>query len=155
IIQQIPYLPLVKPVPQWASAPSRMNGDVPIRQVPMFYVPGVLKSLDSFWLERAVQATLPRLHGTPPLDLIHAHFGYPEGVSCVRLARRLGVPVFITIRGFEAEYVHKKLIGPQLIGALRSATGIISVSHSLRELAVAHGVAPERIRVVHNAINAQ
>src|SRR5215813_14237969 len=86
VIQQIPYFPLVKPTPAWAEAPSRTTANVPIRQVPMFYVPGVLKSLDAFWLEHAVHETLASLHRTRPLDLIDAHFGYPEGVSCVRLA---------------------------------------------------------------------
>ena len=50
--------------------------------------------------------------------------------------------------------MHKPGIAQQMLGAMRAATGCISVSYSLRELALAHGVADERIRVIHNAIDA-
>jgi teichuronic acid biosynthesis glycosyltransferase TuaC len=155
VIQQIPFFPGVKPRPDWARAPGRRIGELPIAHAPMFYTPGVLKSLDSYWLERAIGPAIRQLHRERALDAIDAHFGYPEGVSCVRIAQRLGLPVFITIRGFEAEYVLKKGIGGQLVAALRAATGCISVSHSLCKLALECGVPSERVRVVHNAIDSQ
>ncbi len=155
VIQQIPFFPGVKPRPDWARAPGRRIGELPIAHAAMFYTPGVLKTLDSYWLQRAVGPVIEQLLRERPIDAIDAHFGYPEGVSCVRIARRLGIPVFITIRGFEAEYVLKKGIGGQLVAALRAATGCISVSHSLRKLALSCGVPPERVRVVHNAIDSQ
>jgi glycosyltransferase involved in cell wall biosynthesis len=71
------------------------------------------------------------------------------------VARRLGVPLFITIRGFETEYVGMPDVGPPMLAALRSARGIVAVSHSLRDLAVAHQVPPERVAVVHNAVNSR
>ena len=48
-----------------------------------------------------------KLHAQQPIDAIDAHFGYPEGAACLRIARRLGIPVFITIRGFENEFVKR------------------------------------------------
>ena len=154
VIQQIPYFPLLKPVPRWAEADSRSVGPLSILHAPMFYTPGVFKSLDSFWLQAAIGPLVERIHRRQPIDLIDAHFGYPEGVSCMRIGRRLGIPVFTTIRGFEAEYVSKSGIGGQMVSALRAATGCISVSHSLRDLAIRHGVDADRVRVVHNAIDA-
>ena len=155
VIQQIPYFPLLKRLPRWAeAADSRRVGSLSILHAPMFYTPGILKSVDSFWLQRAIGSLVERIHRQQPIDLIDAHFGYPEGVSCVRIGRRLGIPVFVTIRGFEAEYVSKSGIGGQMVSALRAATGCISVSHSLRDLAIRHGVPAEHIRVVHNAIDA-
>jgi teichuronic acid biosynthesis glycosyltransferase TuaC len=119
----------------------------------MLYVPGVLKSADGHWLARSIHNVVAQLHASDPIDLIDAHFGYPEGVGCAQVAQQLGIPTFITIRGFENEYVHKRGIGSQMLTAMRNATGCVSVSHSLRQLAVDHGVAPERVRVVHNAID--
>ncbi len=148
--QPVPYLPAVKPLPQWARAPGRELQGLPVAHAPMLYVPGVLKSLDAFWLQRSISAQIRQ----QPFDLIDAHFGYPEGAGCVRLAQRLGIPAFVTIRGFENEYVHKPGIAGQMLAAMRAAAGCISVSHSLRELAIEHGVDPERVRVVHNAIDA-
>lgn len=152
IVQPVPWCPQVAPLPAWARTPTHEADGVEISHAPMFYVPRVLKSLDGYWLERALAPIARSIHARAPLDLIDAHFGYPEGVGSLRVARRLGIPLFITIRGFEAEYLRKPIIGPMLADALRSAAGCVSVSHSLRELAVEHGVDPAKVRVVHNAI---
>jgi glycosyltransferase involved in cell wall biosynthesis len=155
IVQPLPYMPLVRPLAKWGSAPERKQAEVPIHQARMFYIPAVLKSLDSVWLARAIAPTIEQEHRARRLDLIDAHFGYPEGAGCARVAEKLGIPLFITIRGFENEYVHRAGVGPQMIEAMRKARGCVSVSHSLRKLAMDHGVDEKRIRVVHNAIDWQ
>jgi teichuronic acid biosynthesis glycosyltransferase TuaC len=153
ILQPVPYCPGVRPLPTWAQRERRTVGDTEIRICPMPYVPGVLKFLDGGWLENAIASRVRELHSRRPIDLIDAHFGYPEGVGCVRLARKLRIPAFITLRGLENEYLRKPFIGGQLAHALRSAQGCISVSHSLRALAIDAGAAPERVKVVHNGLD--
>lgn len=153
VAQPLPWFPVVAPFPAWARQPSRESQGMNIQHAPMFYVPRFLKSLDAYWLERSVRQTARRLYDQGALDLIDAHFGYPEGVGCLNLARKLGLPVFITIRGFETEYLRKPIIGPMLARALREATAIISVSHSLRDLAIRSGVNESKVRVIHNAID--
>ena len=124
IVQPVPWCPQVAPLPAWARVPTHEADGVEITHAPMFYVPRVLKSLDGYWLERSVAPIARKSHARAPLDLIDAHFGYPEGVGSLRVARRLRVPLFITIRGFENEYLHKPIIGPMLADAMRSATGL-------------------------------
>lgn len=153
VVQPLPYLPIAKPLPPWGREASRDLDGLEIRHAPMLYAPGVLKTADGLWLGRSIYPIIARLHKATPVDLIDAHFGYPEGVGCMQVARRLGVPLFITIRGFENEYIHKTGIAAQMLSAMRGAAGCISVSHSLQKLAAEHGVAPERIRVIHNAID--
>lgn len=119
----------------------------------MFYIPGLFKSLDPAWLQRSIEARVRRCHLARPLDLIDAHFGYPEGAACVALGARLGIPVFVTVRGFETEYVRIPRIAERMISALRNATGIVAVSHSMAKLMDEIGVDPARVRVVHNAID--
>lgn len=153
VIQPVPYMPLLRQLPVWARERSRQLKNMRIEHAPMFYVPGVLKTADAMWLARAISRRVEELHAQQPIDVIDAHFGYPEGAACLRIARRLGIPAFITIRGFENEFVSRPGVGPQLIEALRGATGCVSVSHSLKALATRLGVAEERVRVVHNAID--
>jgi teichuronic acid biosynthesis glycosyltransferase TuaC len=155
VIQPIPYLPFAKPLPAWGKDPERVQRGLRVTHAPMLYVPGVLKSADGMWLARSVHHAIARLHRRDPIDAIDAHFGYPEGVGCELVARRLGIPFFVTIRGFENEYVHRSGVGSQMLGAMQRALGCISVSHSLQELAHKHGVSAERTRVIHNAIDAQ
>jgi glycosyltransferase involved in cell wall biosynthesis len=119
----------------------------------MFYLPGILKSLDAAWLERAVQRVLPRLGGAGAFDVVDAHFGYPDGVGCVRMARRRSLPVFVTVRGLETDVVEDPRTGPKLVQALNEATGVISVSHSLRDLLVERGVKAGQFRVIPNAVD--
>lgn len=153
ILQPVPCLPPLRPLPTWAqSAGHEIHGST-IHHAPMFYVPGLLKSLDGRWLERSIVPRLREWHRQDPLDAIDAHFGYPDGVGCVRAARRLGLPVFVTIRGFEAERVEAPGIGRQIVDALTTANGCVSVSHSLRDTMVGHGVPAERITVIPNAID--
>ena len=47
----------------------------------------LLKTLDARWLARAVRGPARQLHRAGRLDVIDAHFGYPEGVACVQVAR--------------------------------------------------------------------
>ncbi len=153
VVQPVPYFPLAAPLPAWADSDSRQVGGLEVEHAPMFYVPRLLKSLDWWWLARAITARIERLHRAQPLDLLDAHFGYPDGMGCVAVARRLGIPVFVTVRGLETNFLGKSALGDRLAGALRQATGCVAVSHSLRELLVEHGVDPRRIAVIHNAVD--
>jgi glycosyltransferase involved in cell wall biosynthesis len=153
VIQPLPYLPGVRPLPEWAVARQHEAGGLQLLHAPMLYVPGVLKSADDRWLAYAVKPVLERLHREKPVDLIDAHFGFPDGAGSLAAGRRLGIPVSITIRGFETEYLRWPLVGPRLARAMREAHACIAVSHSLRELALEHGVDSSRLQVVHNAVD--
>ncbi len=154
-LQPVPYFPLVKPLPLWAGEAERLIQGVRVESAPMFYVPGALKFLDGWWLARSASAPLARLRRDSPIDLIDAHFGYPDGVGSVRVARSMGLPVFVTIRGSETDFLRDRRIGPQLVRALNAATGCISVSHSLRQLVMGYGVDGERVCVIPNAVDRQ
>lgn len=153
ILQPVPCFPVVRPLPQWARTDSHEVEGSRIDHAPMFYFPGVLKSLDGRWLERAVLRVLPRLGGRQSFDVLDAHFGFPDGVGCVRLGRRLGRPAFVTVRGLETDVVDAAAAGPQLVSSLNEAAGVISVSHALRDLLVSRGVRESQFRVIPNAVD--
>jgi glycosyltransferase involved in cell wall biosynthesis len=153
ILQPVPYLPPLRRLPAWARPPSREIHGQTIHHAGMLYLPGMLKSLDGRWLEHSILPRLREWNRKRRIDAIDAHFGYPDGVGCVRAARRLRLPVFVTIRGFEAERVEQPGVGAQILEALAAASGCISVSHSLRDKMVEHGVPADRIVVIPNAID--
>jgi glycosyltransferase involved in cell wall biosynthesis len=154
IVQPVPYFPVVRPLPEWLNGGDRTLQGVPVEAVPMFYLPRVLKSLDGRWLARCTGRKLAALGKRQwRADVIDAHFGYPDGVGCVRVAQALGLPVFITIRGSETDFLRQPAIARQLVHALNTATGCISVSHSLRRLVAEHGVDADKVRVIPNAVN--
>lgn len=153
ILQPVPTFPLLKPVPGWAADASRELDGLTIENAPMFYIPRYGKSLDGYWLSRTVADRLDSREPGQDFDLVDAHFGYPDGVGCVRAAKKRGIPVFVTIRGLEAERVKLPSVGAQLVQSLNDATGCISVSHSLRQTMIDHGVEADNIEVIPNAVD--
>lgn len=152
-VHPVPYFPVVRPLPEWATEESRRHQGMEILNAPMFYLPGIFKMLDGRWLARSIESIVTNLHRESPVDLIDAHFGYPEGVGCLSVGRRLGIPVYITVRGLETDRVREWLIGSQMTHALRQAAGCIAVSNTLADLLVDLGVDPHRVRVIHNAVD--
>ncbi len=152
VIHLEPWFPLLRPRAS-AAATNGYHDQPPAVRPGMFYLPGVLKGLDSYWVKRAVVPTVRALESEGPADLLDAHFGYPEGVGCVKAALKLRRPVFITMRGLERPLLHCRWRGAQLLWALRECTGIVCVSHSLKDLAVSRGIDPDKLRVIPNAVD--
>jgi glycosyltransferase involved in cell wall biosynthesis len=155
VVQPVPWFPFLKPWP--GDRPSiREDQTYPrVLHRRMFYLPRIMKGLDGRWVKRAVLAALAEIEQEYGIDLIDAHFGYPEGAGCVRAALALERPVFITMRGLERPVLTHRWRGRQLLWALAQCTGIIAVAESLKTLAVERGIAPEKIEVIPNAVDRQ
>lgn len=155
-LQPVFYFPILKPLPEWTKPAERTVSEVKVLAWPTFYVPKLFKFLDGYWVDRAVRKavrTLEEPDEAVDIDVVDAHFGYPEGVGCVRAARALGKSVFLTLRGLEADYPAGSRIRKQLEKAIRDADGCICVSHGLKELAIDAGATPDKVRVIHNAVD--
>ena len=51
------------------------------------------------WMARGALAELKRLHAEQPIDLIDAHYVYPDGAAAVQLGAALNIPVCVSARG--------------------------------------------------------
>ena len=108
------------------------------------------------WMARGAWETVKRLHAEQPIELIDAHYVYPDGYAATILGQRLDVPVFITARGTDINlFSRMPLIRPKIINALNRAAGIIAVSQSLKTRMVELGVPAEKIAVIRNGIDRQ
>jgi teichuronic acid biosynthesis glycosyltransferase TuaC len=119
-----------------------------------FCVPRYLKWLDAATYAASLLPMLRRLRERFAFDLIDAHFAYPDGAAAVMLGKALRVPVMITLRGSIVRLSRYPLHRPQLQWALRGASRIVSVSESLKRVAVGLGIEPSRIRVIPNGVDA-
>ena len=146
VLNPSPWFPFVRP----RASRDKLDLDN-FTTASMFYFPGVFKHLDGYWLSRSIRPVLRRWTREYGLDLIDAHFGYPEGVGCVRAADCLGLPSFITLRGNEVMYLQQPRIARQMLSSFKSATGIIAVSESLKAFICEHGVEEGKTRVIPNA----
>ncbi|MGC4079208.1 MAG: glycosyltransferase [Rubrivivax sp.] len=116
-------------------------------------VPGVLKGLDGLAMALAAWPRLARLKREGRLDLIDAHFAYPDGYAATLLGRWLGVPVTITLRGTEQRQARDPALAPKLKAALERATRVFAVSESLRQVALGLGIAADKVQVVGNGVD--
>lgn len=108
---------------------------VPVRYLGVPWVRGVPSKAA---LVVAASAYLRRVNGwlSSPRrrpDLIHAHYGFPDGVVGCLAAKRLGVPAVVTLHGDDANIqMRMPVIGPLVASALSSAAAVICVSEAMR-----------------------
>ncbi|GIL38138.1 glycosyltransferase family 4 protein [Roseiterribacter gracilis] len=90
------------------------------------------------------------------IDLIDAHYLYPDGVAAAKLAKWLGVPFVMTARGTDVNLI-PKFDGPRraILEACSQAAGVITVSAALRDELVAMGGPADKIRVLRNGVDLQ
>lgn len=90
--------------------------------------------------------------GLPPVDLIDAHFVYPDGVGAWLAGRRLGIPVSVTVRGKIVRLSRRALRRMQIAAMLCGVDARIAVSRSLAGWVHKVGGGDLRVDVVSNGI---
>jgi glycosyltransferase involved in cell wall biosynthesis len=116
-------------------------------------LPGLLKRLDGWAMALGAWRRLRALQRQGRLDLIDAHFGYPDGFAATLLGRWLKVPVTITLRGTEARHARDPALRPLLAQALARADRVFTVSDSLRRVALELGTPAHKVQVVGNGVD--
>jgi len=116
-------------------------------------VPGLFKKFDGLMMAICSLPHLRRLKNAGRLDIIDAHFAYPDGYAASLLGRWLKVPFTITLRGTETRHVRDGRLAGRLLQAVQRAARVFSVSESLRQLLIAHGASPQQIEVVGNGVD--
>ena len=106
-------------------------------------------------LYRAAAPVLARLlREGGRVDVIDAHYVYPDGVAAVMLGRRFGLPVTITARGSDVTQLPDYPVPRhRIIDAISRADALISVSAALGERLVELGANPSKVHVLRNGID--
>ncbi|MTW21191.1 glycosyltransferase [Allochromatium palmeri] len=161
VIAPTPWFPFQSILRRWRphfrpGAPHYERQDAHDVWYPRFIsIPSLLKQFDGLAMALGAWPRLRALHRAGRLDLIDAHFGYPEGYAAVKLGRWLGVPVTITLRGTEARHARDPKLAPLLKSALEDATHIFAVAESLKQVAIELGVPSSKIEVIGNGVDTQ
>jgi glycosyltransferase involved in cell wall biosynthesis len=101
---------------------------LPVEYPRMFSVPVMGWATDGWMFSRTVEKAV-RKHR--PIDLIDAHFVYPDGVGAWLAGQRLGIPVALTVRGKIVRMSRRAIQRSQIRAMLRGVDARIAVSHSL------------------------
>ncbi len=146
------------PTPLWTArrdTVTRSEGPPPTWHACMRYIPWLSRPLNPYLYARTVRPLLASWAKRGRVDVIDAHFSWPDAVAAARVAHTLQVPFTVTLRGVLGRCLASPLLAPSIVSALRQAAGVIAVSKQLADLAESVGVAPERIRVIPNGVDVE
>jgi glycosyltransferase involved in cell wall biosynthesis len=139
----------------YAAVPARIE-DGPIEVLhPRWVHPPFGSALLANLLYAEIVRPVKRLRRRFPFELIDAHFAYPTGVAAGLLARAMGVPFLITLRGNETMYARRPGCRMLMRRELRRAARVICVSERLRDFALLLGVEPAKAVTIPNGIDKQ
>lgn len=159
VLAPVPYFPSRNPAfgawGRYARIPPFERRDRLAVHHPRFpVIPKVGAALAPLLLYQAMIRPIERLlEAGPGIDLIDAHYFYPDGVAAVWLARRFGLPVVVTARGSDIVLFSREA-APRLWlrRAIARADGLIAVSSALRDALVGLG-APGPVEVLRNGVD--
>lgn len=128
---------------------GRLDGDIAVRHPRFLVGPGNTSyGLDALSYVFGMRSEFAAVHRDTPVDVIHAHFTYPEGAAAVRLGRRFGVPVVITEHNLWRPWMDElPRVRRQALRALDRAAAVVAVSRAahMNMEAVARRPIPARI----------
>lgn len=156
VVAPVPWFPLNRLLRGRARSqvPAReIQGTLTVHHPRFLSVPGLFKCLDGVFCFLSILPHVWRLRRSFAFDLIDAHFTYPTGMAACLLGKVFRCPVSVTLRGTLVPLSRYWLRRPQLSWTLRRADRILSVSESLRDLALRLGAPPERTRVIPNGVD--
>jgi glycosyltransferase involved in cell wall biosynthesis len=143
------------PTPPWSGRRTswQTEGPPPCRHVPMPYLPLVGKPLNPTLYARTVRPIIASWSRQRRIDVIDAHFCWPDAVAANRVAREMRIPYAVTLRGLLGKYGRDATKRRSIIRALNEAAAVIAVSQALRQDAIRLGVDVSRIHVIPNGID--
>jgi teichuronic acid biosynthesis glycosyltransferase TuaC len=159
---------VVAPVPFFPSSSGRFNSWARYARIPareerhgllvhhrrFLVIPKLGMPMAPLLLYRACLPLLRRILALRRIDVIDAHYMYPDGVAAVWLGQKLGIPVVVTCRGTDVNLIPRYRIPRRLIrGAIAGAAALITVSGALREAVLELGAPPDKLTVLRNGVD--
>ncbi len=129
----VPWFPFVRPF--GFDAYADRAAEPPVVWPKMFYLPGMMKRWDAGFYAAALRSVMAGILDSGPIDVIDAHFEWPDGVGAWRVARKLSLPLVCTLRGKLVSQAANPTKRRAIAEMLRGADALIAVSQSLAGLA--------------------
>jgi len=159
VLAPVPWLPPLISYgavgPLWKVPRHSARGGIAVEHPRYLVVPKIGMNIAPFTLYRAMHSQLKKLLASGiKVDLIDAHYFYPDGVAAVWLARAFDLPVVVTARGTDISLIPQFAFARKLIvEAARHADGVIAVCQALKDELVALGVPADRVSVLRNGVD--
>lgn len=160
VVAPVPYIPRWFPSKErerYKHIPrSETVGGLGVDHPRYALVPKIAMPFHGILLFLGCWRQVAKLHREERFDCIDSHWIYPDGFAAVLLGKMLGIPVFCSARGTDANvYPAFRLVRPLIQWTLREAAGVIAVSQALKEVIAGLGVSRENVGVIGNGVDLQ
>jgi teichuronic acid biosynthesis glycosyltransferase TuaC len=157
VIAPVPYFPSTLKFTGYQKYPriprTDRIGNVVVNYPRYFVTPKILRSLHGLFLLLSTFRFYRRMIRRERFDAIVGFFAYPFGFANACLGRMFNIPVFVSCRGSDINYLTRQRLRRRAIAwSLRNSTGVFCVSEDLRGKVIALGVAADKVTVIPNGI---
>lgn len=159
VIAPIPWFPLsvgpFRRYAEFAAAPAReTRHGIDIHHPRFLTIPKIGMPLSPASMARAARRQFRDIVETGNIDLIDAHYFYPDGVAAAMLAAEIGIPCVITGRGTDLNvFPDFPAARRKILQAVDRAAACITVSETLRDRLVEIGAPAEKVTTLRNGVD--
>jgi teichuronic acid biosynthesis glycosyltransferase TuaC len=159
VIAPIPWFPLsvgpFRRYAEFAAAPVReTRHEIDIHHPRFLTIPKIGMSLTPASMARASRRLFRDIVETGKVDLIDAHYFYPDGVAAAMLAAEIGIPCVITGRGTDLNvFPEFPAARRKILQAVDRAAACITVSEALRDRLVEIGAPADKVTTLRNGVD--
>ena len=130
-----------------------MVDGTPVYRPRVPHLPFGLMTAEALAFPAALSGHVRSLERERAVDLVHAHFGLPDGWGAARIVRRLRVPLVVSLWGSDVLVLAQRLTLRRLLShALTRATDVITPSRPIADRAIELGADPDRTSVVMGGV---
>ena len=151
VCSPVPWFPVLKKYTCSDTAQDWQG--LSVHRPGFFYLPAMMKNFDAQFYAKGLKNWLQQYCEKSMPNLLDAPFIWPDGVGVALLAKELGIPYSITLRGKIYECLKVPSQTRQCAEALKGAAAVISVSSRMVDEALKLGAAKERLHVISNGVN--
>ena len=118
-----------------------------------FNFPRILKSTDGYLMATCTRRVFRKCLDEN-IDLVHAHFAYPDAVAAKILSAEYGLPLIVTVHGSDINVLLKSRSRRyQIIKMLQEASAVVAVADDLVKKIIELGVSEEQIFHIPNGVD--
>jgi teichuronic acid biosynthesis glycosyltransferase TuaC len=125
----------------------------PVYRPRALHLPFGMTAVEALALPVALRRQTRDLRGAREIDLVHAHFGVPDGWAATRLVEQLRVPLVVSLWGSDVLVLARRRAVRRLLShALRRADHVIAPSRPILDRAIELGADAQRSSVLMGGV---
>ena len=139
----------------YADVPSVEEfGGIKVHHPRYLVIPKILGFMHAVFMFLPLLKAVKKVDQLEKIDLINAHWIFPDGVAACWVSRVLKKPIILTALGCDINlYTYMRLRRFQIVNALKKANSITSVANNIKNRMVNLKIQKDRIRVIPNGVD--